>query len=157
MEISDSVLLAIVSAVPTTLAALGALFVSLRNGHKADVTQTKIDAVDVKATEIHMLTNSNLARVTSQLEVANTKLSGFAAAQEESVKKIAGLERLVADFMARGNIQAVADADRVKMIRSSDVPAAAPITAALESLDTRSARIETKVDVVVDKVTPKPP
>lgn len=74
---SDAFWLALMTAVPTTLAALGALYVSVRNGHKADVTAAKVDAVDAKAIEIHTLTNSNLSRVTAALEVANAKIDGL--------------------------------------------------------------------------------
>jgi hypothetical protein len=76
--VSDLVILGIIAVVPTTLAALGALLVSLRNGKKSDI-------IIEKAAEIHTLTNSNLSKLTSQLEVANSKITG--------------LERLVASLV----------------------------------------------------------
>lgn len=74
---SDPLWLALITAVPATLAAIGALIVGLRNGRKVDVTQAKVEAVDQKAIEIHTLTNSNLSRVTAALDVANTKIDGL--------------------------------------------------------------------------------
>ena len=89
---SDAFWLALITAIPTTLAALGAMYVSIRNGHKADITAAKVDAVDAKAIEIHTLTNSQLSRVTAALELANSK--------------IAGLERLVSNM---AEAKAIAD------------------------------------------------
>lgn len=76
---SDAFWLAIITAVPTTLAALGALIVSIRTGRKTDVVAAKVEAVDAKAIEIHSLTNSNLSAVRTALEVANTKIDGLKA------------------------------------------------------------------------------
>ncbi len=76
---SDAVILALIVAVPSTILACATLIVGVRNSRKTDT-------VIEKAAEIHTLTNSNLSKVTTALEVAN--------------EKIEGLQRLVAQIKA---------------------------------------------------------
>ncbi len=57
---TDAVVLAIVAALPPTLAAVGAVIVSVRNGRKSD--------------EIHVLVNSNMTAVKAELVRANTRI-----------------------------------------------------------------------------------
>lgn len=99
--LSDTVLLGLVTAIPTTLAALGALFVSLRNGAKTDKVQAKVEAVDAKAIEIHTLTNSNLSKVTSQLEVANSKIEGLQKLVSSLVTAKEVADRVASDAAAK--------------------------------------------------------
>lgn len=73
---SDTLLIALIAAVPTTIVALATLWQTLRNGAKASVLATKAD-------EIHVLVNSNLTLVKSQLA--------------EALAKIETLERLIAE------------------------------------------------------------
>jgi len=77
---SDPVQLALITAVPPTLAALAALIVGIRNTHKATAIITKAD-------EIHTLTNSNLTAVKADLVAAS--------------ERIKSLEQLVASMAAQ--------------------------------------------------------
>lgn len=53
----------IIAAVPAILAGIGSIIVSLRNS--------------TKLTEIHTLTNSNLSKVKTQLDIAMQKIEGL--------------------------------------------------------------------------------
>ncbi len=61
---TDAVLVGLIAAVPATVAA----FASWRNGRKADVAAGKI-------AEIHVLTNSNLTAVKTDLALANSHIA----------------------------------------------------------------------------------
>lgn len=56
-------LVIIIAAIPTILAGIGSIIVSLRNS--------------TKLTEIHTLTNSNLSKVKTQLDIAMQKIEGM--------------------------------------------------------------------------------
>lgn len=100
---SDPVQLAIVAAItalfgglPATIAALAALRQSRKNADKAEVTDKKADDLVKKTDEIHVLANSNLAKVTASLELANEKING--------------LEKLVTSLMDNRNAAAISAA-----------------------------------------------
>jgi hypothetical protein len=76
---TDNVQLALIASIAPTIAAVGALLVSIHNANKAAAIEKKTDTVIEKAVEIHTLTNSNLSKVSSALEVANQKISGLEA------------------------------------------------------------------------------
>lgn len=99
--ISDAVLIALVATIGPTVAAIGGMFVAIRNGQKTDEVKAAVGAVDSKAVEIHSLTNSNLAKVSTQLEVANARIEAFSLAASASDKKIDTLERLVTSLVKR--------------------------------------------------------
>lgn len=61
---------ALLASIPPTLLAWAALNSSKRNADKADTIINKSE-------QIHALTNSNLSKVTTALEVANTKIEGL--------------------------------------------------------------------------------
>lgn len=67
---TDTALIALIGIVPTTIAAITAAVVSIRNGRKADKLATKTE-------EIHVLTNSNLAAVKAELKSANDRIVGL--------------------------------------------------------------------------------
>ena len=69
---SDAVLIALIVAVPPTIAAVAAWRQGKANGQKAD-------ALTVKAEEIHVLTNSNLSTVKADLAKANTRIESLEA------------------------------------------------------------------------------
>lgn len=105
-----TVVLALVGGLPATVAAIGGIMALLQSRQNAIVaagTDRKVDEVKKdgatiieKATEIHTLTNSNLARVTHELEAANVKIAGFAQAQGENNKKIERLETMLEKLAA---------------------------------------------------------
>ena len=74
---TDSVLLALITSVPPTIAALAALWVGIHNGGKADETGKKADALIVKTAEIHTATDGNLSSLTKTLAVAQEKIDGL--------------------------------------------------------------------------------
>lgn len=88
---TDTVQLALIAAVPPTIAAMAALAVSIHNGMKAAETGKKADTIIEKAAEIHTLTNSNLSAVTKSLEVAQARIDGLEklVAQNLAAKKVA--------------------------------------------------------------------
>jgi hypothetical protein len=94
---SDAAIHDIVAGLPPTLMALAGLFVAWRNGTKAElaavaskeraaVASAKADVIIEKADQIHSLTNDNLSRVSTALEVANTKIDGLHQLAAETAK-----------------------------------------------------------------------
>lgn len=87
---TDQTIITLVAAIPTTIAAVGALLVSLRTAKNASESakkaDTKADTIIEKAAEIHTLTNSAMAKVQAALAIAT--------------EKIAGLETLIANMKA---------------------------------------------------------
>lgn len=67
---TDVVIIAMVTSIPPTIAAVAALFVSIRNGWKADLAA-------VKQQEIHVLVNSNLTAVKNDLEEAKAEIKAL--------------------------------------------------------------------------------
>lgn len=107
---SDIQLTIVLAAIVPTLAALGALMVSVINAIKSNANGVKADDIIKKAEQIHTLTNSNLSKVTASLEVANAKIDG--------------LQLMVAEMT-----KAKAIADTVAEKAAEKVPAiAAPVT-----------------------------
>lgn len=104
-----SIIMALVTGLPATIAAVVggmALLQTRRNAEVAARTgaavtsnDRKTDIVIEKATEIHTLTNSNLSKVQSQLEVANAKIEGFHNAQAEANRKMANMELLITSLI----------------------------------------------------------
>ena len=74
---SEAVQIALIASITPTVAAICALIIGIINGRKANVAATKADSLLEKTTEIHTLTNSNLARVQAALDVANEKIKGL--------------------------------------------------------------------------------
>lgn len=74
---TDTVQLALIASIAPTLAACGALLVSILNRQKATETGHKVDTVIEKAVEIHTLTNSNLSKVTAANDVLTAKVEGL--------------------------------------------------------------------------------
>ena len=71
---SESVILALLIAIPVTITAIGPLILGIMANRKVDVVTIKTDTIINKTDEIHTLTNANLAKVTAALEVANSKI-----------------------------------------------------------------------------------
>lgn len=104
-----SIMTAFVVGLPATIAAIVSgmsLLQSRRNAEvaartdaKVEATAGKADTIIEKATEIHTLTNSNLSKVQSQLEVSNRTIEGLNQAQVESVRRIASMERLIVSLI----------------------------------------------------------
>lgn len=93
---TETVQLALVASVAPTLAAIAGIVVSWRNNRKLDV--------------IHTLTNSNLTKVTTDLEFAN--------------KEIGKLRELVTDLVAKPEDQKLIKEAEVEPIK---VPEVSPI------------------------------
>ena len=64
---TDMVALALLAALPATLTAAAGLVVSMKNGGKADLAA-------VKQEQIHVLVNSNLAKVKNDLDEAKAEI-----------------------------------------------------------------------------------
>lgn len=74
---TDAVQIALIASIAPTLAASAAVIIGILNRKKADETGKKADAIIDKAEEIHVLTNSNLTKVTQALTKANRKISAL--------------------------------------------------------------------------------
>lgn len=61
---TDQQLTIIISSIPVTLAAVGALIVAVINARKTAAVEAKVDAV-------HVLSNDNLSKATDALAAAN--------------------------------------------------------------------------------------
>lgn len=104
-----SIILAIITGLPATIAAVVggmALLQSRRNAEVAARTEAgvesnikKTNTLNEKATEIHTLTNSNLSKVQSALEVSNKTIEGLNQAQVESARRIASMEQMIASLI----------------------------------------------------------
>lgn len=82
-QTTQTLIIAFFASLAPTLAVLVTLVVSLSNGRKANSLQET-------TTQIHALTNSNLAKVTAALDVA--------------LEKITGLQNMIATLNAREQV-----------------------------------------------------
>lgn len=72
--LSDATVLAIATAIPTTIAAIGALIVSLRNGQKVDAVQHTVDGnLTALKTELAVATN-RILEMTTEISMANSHI-----------------------------------------------------------------------------------
>lgn len=104
-----SIIMALIVGLPGTIAAVGGIMALLQSRRNAEVAAgtaeavtaniAKTDTVIEKATEIHTLTNSNLSKVQSQLEVSNKTIEGLNQAQVESARRMASMEQLIASLI----------------------------------------------------------
>lgn len=74
---TDTQVTIILASIVPTLAAFGAMAVSVINAIKSNANGIKSDEIIKKAEQIHTLTNSNLSKVTAALEVANARIDGL--------------------------------------------------------------------------------
>jgi hypothetical protein len=102
---TDSAIVAIGTAIATIIASVTAAVVAIAALRKtttaAVVADKKADILIEKAVEIHTLTNSRMAKVTSDLEVALAKITGLEARLigMDDAKTIA--DRVAADLAAK--------------------------------------------------------
>lgn len=112
LMISETVQLALVGSVVPTIAAVGAIFIgwwsnrkiardavdaAKKNYEAIEVVDKKTDKVIGQNTEIHTLTNSNLTKVQSQLDVALERIKGM----EELVKSMATAKTVADDLSTK--------------------------------------------------------
>jgi hypothetical protein len=96
---TDTAIIAIGTAVATIIASLTAAIVAIAALRKTTASAVKADAkADIiigKADEIHTLTNSRMARVTADLEVALAQIAGLQA-------RLVGMDdaKVIADTVA---------------------------------------------------------
>lgn len=93
---TDIQLTIVLSAIVPTLAAVGAMIVSVVNAIKSSANGVKADDIIKKAEQIHTLTNSNLSKVTAALEVANAKIDGLQTMVSEMTRA-----KAIADHVAQ--------------------------------------------------------
>lgn len=104
-----SVAVSAVTSLPAIISAVIAGMVLLQSRRNAEIAAStgaavisniqKTDTVIEKATEIHTLTNSNLTKVQSQLEVSNRTIEGLHQAQAESARRMASMELLITSLI----------------------------------------------------------
>lgn len=120
-----TVVLALIAIIPTTVGAIISGMVLLQTKRNAEVaaqTDKKVDEVKAdgtangeKLTEIHTLTNSNLTKVQSQLEVSNKTIEGLNQAQVESAKRMASMEALIASLVPKQGTQSPSEINGAKL------------------------------------------
>ena len=94
---SDTTQAILMTQIPLTIAALATFVIGWRNSRKVDTTIKQNEVLISKTEEIHTLTNSNLARITRQYEVA--------------MMEIEGMKKLIAEMInSRNESTAVKDA-----------------------------------------------
>jgi len=76
---TDTAIIALVTALPATIASVAAAIVSLASLRKSRENGEKSDTIIKAAAEIHTLTNSRLSKVTTDLDVALSKIAGLEA------------------------------------------------------------------------------
>lgn len=134
-----TVMLGLVSGLPATIAAIGGILALLQSRHNAVVaaqTDKKVDEVSAKATEIHVLTNGSLTKVTEELRAANQRIETFATAQVENNKNVERLQSML-EKLAQNVVPAPTGAGNTGSALG-EVPLPLPVTdaAANESLET---------------------
>jgi septal ring factor EnvC (AmiA/AmiB activator) len=111
--VNDSTLIILIAAIPTTLTALGAVIVSIRNGHKVDAVQTNVALVDAKADqtqiavmnttraisqnnakldEVHELTNRNFSEQKQEIAELRGHVTELRAQLQTALSTIASAE-----------------------------------------------------------------
>jgi hypothetical protein len=74
MFLSDAAVVAIVTSIPATIGAIGALIVSLRNGQKVDAVQHTVDGnLTALKTELSVATN-RILEMTTEVSTANSHI-----------------------------------------------------------------------------------
>jgi hypothetical protein len=72
--LSDATVVAIATAIPATIGAIGALIVSLRNGQKVDAVQHTVDGnLTALKTELSVATN-RILEMQNEISVANSHI-----------------------------------------------------------------------------------
>jgi hypothetical protein len=72
--LSDAAVVAIVTSIPATIGAIGALIVSLRNGMKVDAVQHTVDGnLTALKTELSVATN-RILEMTTEVSTANSHI-----------------------------------------------------------------------------------
>jgi hypothetical protein len=72
--LSDAAVVAIVTSIPATIGAIGALIVSLRNGAKVDAVQHTVDGnLTALKTELSVATN-RILEMTTEVSTANSHI-----------------------------------------------------------------------------------
>lgn len=120
-----SIIIAIVTGLPATIAAIVSGMILLQSRRNAEVAAStavavtnniaKTDTVIEKATEIHTLTNSNLSKVQAALEVSNKTIEGLNQVQVESARRMASMEQLVASLIPSKGEQAPSQINSAKL------------------------------------------
>src|SRR5678809_309631 len=99
---SDQVLLAVIGGLPATIAALGALIVSLMNGTKVDAAKVAVDLVNVKTDAVNAKTDMQHTQTTEKLDSTKQSVvilerqinSNLAKQIEASIARAIANERL---------------------------------------------------------------
>lgn len=119
------IIVAGISAIPASVAAIVTLLTLLQSRQNAKVASAteavlkqnvaQTGVIIDKTTEIHTLTNSNLSKVQSQLDVAREKIDGFSKAHAESARKLANMELLITSLIPAKGEQSPSQANSVKL------------------------------------------
>jgi len=118
---SEQVWLAIVTGMPATIAALGALIVTLKNSTKVDAAKVAVDAVNVKTDLQHAQTTDKIDNTKQSVMVLERQINSNLEKQiEASIAKAIADERLrVAGIGQPNNATTEAEAQVAKEAHDS--------------------------------------
>jgi hypothetical protein len=92
---SDQVWLAVVTGLPATIAALGSVFLAIKNGAKVDAAKLAVDAVNVKTDLQHAQTTDKIDNTKQSVMVLERQINSNLEKQiEASIAKAIADERL---------------------------------------------------------------
>lgn len=131
---TDSTIVAILTALPPTLAAIAALIQGLKNSKKADAANIKADVANEKTNDLlnktAIVTEKAEAIATKTDEIhtlANSNFSKVSANNQVLAEKVAGLEKLITTLTEQKNAAALAVAYATPPPGTARLPEA-PIT-----------------------------
>src|SRR6185295_19043374 len=118
---SDQVWLAIVTGLPATIAALGSVFLAIKNGAKVDAAKLAVDAVNVKTDLQHAQTTDKVDNTKQSVMVLERQINSNLEKQiEASIAKAIANERLrVAGITQPNNSATEAEAQVAKEAHDS--------------------------------------
>jgi len=101
---TDQVLLAVITGLPATIAALGGLFISIKNGVKVDAAKVAVDAVNVKTDLQHASVTDKIDSNTKSVVILERQINSNLAKQiEASIARAIANERLRVAGLAQPN------------------------------------------------------
>ena len=103
---SETIWMAIITGLPATIAAIGGMVLSIRNGVKVDAAKTAVDAVNIKTDAQHEAVTDKIDGTRQSVTVLERQFNSNLAKQiEASIAKAIANERLrVAGIAVPNNV-----------------------------------------------------
>jgi TolA-binding protein len=111
---TDQVWLAVITGLPATIAALGSVFLAIKNGAKVDAAKLAVDAVNVKTDLQHAQTTDKIDSTKQSVNVLERQINSNLEKQiEASIAKAIANERLRVAGLVQPNNSATEEEARV--------------------------------------------